>query len=106
MEIGIDLSATFQTGIGKPRASGESPTFDWKGLHSRCVAAYAARAAIAPVDSRFPVLAGGFADWGMQRIPKYASRAINRTDSADGKIPAGMDSGTAGDPKPGGRGQK
>lgn len=106
MEIGIDLSAAFQASLGTSRSGGESPKFDWQGLHSRCAAAHAARAVFAEVDTRFPVLAGGFADWGMQRIPEYASRAINRTDSADGKIPAGMDSGIAGDPKPGGRGQK
>lgn len=86
--------------------SGQGPVRAWHKLHTRLASTHAARANAAGHDSRFPVLAGGFADWGVQRTSGYASRAVNRTDSADGKIHAGMGEVVTGNLNVGCRGPK
>lgn len=110
MEIAIDLMANLRERTGPQqrdvRGGGAEPVFEWSGLHARLAAAHAARAALQGADSGFPVLAGGFANWEVLRASGYASRAVNRNDLADGKIPAGIEGDIAGKPSAGGRGQK
>ncbi|WP_374530544.1 hypothetical protein [Novosphingobium sp.] len=110
MEIAIDLMSGLRArtapNLRDARSGAESSVLDWHGLHGRLAAAHAARRILQADDSRFPVLAGGFANWEVLRSSHYASRAVNPIDLADGKIPAGIDGATAGELSACGRGHK
>ena len=110
MEIGNDLLASLRgqrnATLGRAEGAAFGAGFDWAGLHARCAAAHAARLAMqyGLADGGFP--SGGFGDW--TRVASvsanHASRAVNRTDLTDGKVPARIDGSVASDAVVGGRG--
>lgn len=107
MEFANDLLAGLRGKVHGTPAGAVTHGFDWFGLHARMAAAHAARGEIARGESPPCSAAGSFAAW---RSPAAAlGKAlpdVNRTDSADGKAPAGMESVSAGNSGAGGRGQE
>jgi hypothetical protein len=107
MEFANDLLASLRGKVQGAPGGAVTPGFDWSGLHARMAAAHAARGEIARIESPRPGTAGSFAAW--RSAPAATGKmlpGVNRTDSADGKALAGMDSLIAGDSGAGGRGQE
>jgi hypothetical protein len=107
MEFANDLLAGLRGKVQAAPAGAQTPGFDWPGLHARLTAAHAARYEISKNESPRAAPAGGFAQWcGIAASPGKSLPDVNRTDSADGKAPAGMESAIAGSSGAGGRGQE
>ena len=107
MEFGIDLMASLRSQIGSGPDAPASAAFDWAGLHARLSAAHAARQAMVTGDSRPVVFSGGFEDWARVAATSgdNASHGVNPMSSTDGKLLAGIEGVSAGQPDAGGRGQ-
>ena len=106
MEIGIDLLASLRSRLEPAGNASVAAGFDWDGLHARLVAGHAARRALAAGGTGPVVISGSFTDWSRvaEQSGGNASCGINPMSSADGKIPAGIDGDSAGQPDAGGRG--
>ena len=106
MEIGSQLIASLRDRLGSGGSACVADQFDWAGLHARLAAAHAARRALRDGGTAGVLLSGSFADWSRVAVQSgdYASHGINPMSSADGKIPAGIGCGSAGQPVAGGRG--
>jgi hypothetical protein len=107
MEFASNLLAGLRGTVHAPRTGSVTPGFDWSGLHSRFAAGHAARAELARGESPPGAAAGSFAAWrGAGVSSGQALPGVNRTDSADGKAPAGMNSVIAGKSGAGDRGKE
>jgi hypothetical protein len=107
MEFANDLLAGLRGKVQAPAQGSVTPAFDWPGLRARLAAGHAARAELSRAESPLAGAAGGFAAWratGVSTGKKLPG--VNRTDSANGKAPAGMDSHIAANSGAGGRGQE
>ena len=106
MEMGFDHRNWPQDRAAARPESGEVP--DWAGLRARFLAAEALRRAAQDggLNSAALPVHGSFDDAAAQNIATYANGecAVNRTDSTDGKAPAGIDRIQAGNPPSGNRG--
>ncbi len=107
MEFANDLLASLRGRVQAPLGGSAMPGFEWFGLHARLAAAHAAHGEFARSESLRLAPAGGFAQWrGPSLETGKELPGVNRTDSADGKAPAGMESVDAGKPGAGGRGKE
>lgn len=110
MEFANDLLAALRGRVSLAVDTAGSTGFDWAGLHSRLVAAHAARAELARSDSRRALFDGGFTDWAAAGHSQGNNEcAVNPADSTDGKGPQVITQVNAGqdalNDKAGGRGQ-
>lgn len=106
MEIAFDLMSGLRGRVADAGGSAANGAIDWFGLHARCAAAHAARRELGRFESRVSIPVGGFALWAASpHDPGQGSRVVNRTDLADGKVPAGMECGSAAVLRLDGRGQ-
>jgi hypothetical protein len=107
MDFAKDFLVGLRDRVGTERNAPGTPGFDWSGLHARLTAAHAARQALGEVESPRIAALGGFENWqsGCLAGGKNFS-AVNPTNSADGKTPAGMIGDIAEQPLVGGRGLK
>lgn len=107
MEFGIDLMASLRGQIGTRPDASASAVFDWSGLHARLSAAHATRLALAEGLARPAVYSGSFKDWARVAAPSgdNASHGVNPMSSTDGKLLAGIEGVSAGQPDVGDRGQ-
>jgi hypothetical protein len=100
MDLTEDLMATLRQRIGPV-----SPAPAWGELHARFRAAHAAAAELSRGLAALAEPRGGFSEWRSPATAGNASRAVNRTDLADGKSAQCIDAVIAGQPETGGRGQ-
>lgn len=107
MEIGNDLMASLRSQIGSGPDATASAAFDWAGLHARLTAAHAAHRALDADNRRPAVFSGSFMDWSRVATASggNASHGVNPMSSTDGKLLAGIEGVSAGQPDAGGRGQ-
>lgn len=101
MEIATDLLTSLRDRIEFGRDSALIGGFDWSGLHARLAAAHAANAELRFGESSPTGARGAFS---ALRKPDRTSRAVNPTDLADGKPPAGINCAIAGQAVTGDRG--
>ena len=107
MEIGNDLMASLRSQLGTRPDAPASTALDWAGLHARLSAAHAARLALGADESRRAIYSGAFTDWAGVAVKcgENASRGVNPMSSTDGKLLAGIEGVSAGQPDVGDRGQ-
>jgi hypothetical protein len=97
MEFANDLLAGLRGKVHPPSGGSVTAGFDWPGLHARLAAGHAARAELARGESPPAAASGSFAAWQTASVSSGKSLpGVNRTDSADGKAPAGIDGEVAG----------
>ena len=105
MDFAKDLLAGLRERVGTGHDAPETPGFDWSGLHARLTAAHAARQVLGEAESPRVAALGGFGLWKTGTDGEEISFLdVNRSDSADGKTPAGNIGAIAEQPLVGGRG--
>jgi hypothetical protein len=106
MEFAKDLLSSLRGRVSAPSQGVPGGRIDWSELHARLGAAHAAARELVLGSGHGPAVAGGFAEWSSDfSAGSNPSRAVNRTDLADGKAAEGKENAIAGKTMTGGQEQ-